>query len=179
MIERVVEGYPVFISLIPIIFLLALSKKQRDSILERDDYTSQLRHYSEEKGWHTIDPYLPEGKAKPHVHHIVPQRNGGEDEPDNLITVWEHEHTGRLPDGSFVDGNKKFVIHPDMEPTFARYRKGDKDAFKDMGDDRNAILSLGDTYHNVDHDREMLNTARERTNDSVKWGWKFPYKGRK
>ena len=79
---------------------MALSKRQRDAILNRDDHQSQLRTYSEEKGWHNgthcINPENP--CTSLHVHHIIPQRMGGKDSPENLITVPECIHVGRCRD---------------------------------------------------------------------------------
>lgn len=80
---------------------MALSKKQRQSILDRDNHQSQVRTYNEERGWHTLnhcaDPENP--CTSLHVHHIVPQRWGGKDEPNNLITVPECVHVGRCKSG--------------------------------------------------------------------------------
>jgi hypothetical protein len=86
---------PEYISLAPVI-LDALTKKQRQAILERDDYTSQMRHYSEDEGWHH-GGYCEDGGKECtdlHVHHIIPQREGGLDEPENLITLFACEHIG-------------------------------------------------------------------------------------
>lgn len=76
--------------------LMALTAKQRKAILERDDNTSQMRHYSEEKGWHKGGYCEDEGEGCTdlHVHHIKPQRSGGNDEPENLITLFACEHVG-------------------------------------------------------------------------------------
>jgi hypothetical protein len=83
-----------------------LSKKQRDSIVERDEGKSQMRHYSEEEGWHTggycKDPENPCPHL--HVHHIEPHGAGGSDDPTNLITVSECEHNGRCPSGRIKKG---------------------------------------------------------------------------
>lgn len=81
-------------------FMLALTQKQRQAILERDNHQSQMRHYSEEEGWHT-GGYCDEPQSCEHlqVHHIVPQSEGGSDEPNNLITLSECEHNGRCPSG--------------------------------------------------------------------------------
>lgn len=83
-----------------------IPKKLRKKILERDNHTSQMRHYDEEKGWHT-GGYCDdggEGCENLHVHHITPQRMGGKDEPDNLITVFSCEHNGVCPDEKIKDG---------------------------------------------------------------------------
>lgn len=86
---------PEAITLAPAI-LCALTKRQREAILERDEHTSQMRHYSEEKGWHTGGYCIDGGEncTDLHIHHIVPQREGGSDEPENLITLFACEHVG-------------------------------------------------------------------------------------
>jgi len=78
---------------------LPLTKNQREAILERDDYHSQMRHYSEGRGWYKNDvcPYDGEPCPHLHVHHIQPQRAHGGNDPTNLITIFECEHTGRCP----------------------------------------------------------------------------------
>lgn len=87
----------------------ALTKKQREAILERDNHTSQMRHYSEEEGWHTGGYCEDGGEGCSHlaVHHIKPQREGGSDEPENLITLFECEHVGRCPSGKIRDNLAK------------------------------------------------------------------------
>lgn len=84
----------------------ALTKKQRDAIIERDGGTSQLRHYSEEKGFYKEPNCIYDGNPCPHleVHHIKPQRTGGKDEATNLITLKACEHTGRCPSGRIKNG---------------------------------------------------------------------------
>ncbi len=79
---------------------MALSEKQRNAILDRDDNHSQMRHYSGKRGWFTNAncPYDDNPCNKLEVHHIVPQRMGGEDEPRNLITLTKCEHAGVCPE---------------------------------------------------------------------------------
>ena len=85
-----------------------LTPKQRRAILERDNHTPQLRHYSEEKGWHKggLCSDGEQGKCDHlHVHHIKPQgvmkdANASRDDindPYNLITTGACEHTGVCP----------------------------------------------------------------------------------
>jgi len=83
-----------------------LTKGQRLAILRRDNYMSQMRHYSEEKGWYKnyACPYDGKKCDHLHVHHIVPKHIGGEDVPDNLITLYECEHTGRCPGRRIING---------------------------------------------------------------------------
>jgi len=163
-------------------WLMALTHRQRKAILERDDYQSQMRHYSEEKGWHTSgdDKNLQ-------VHHVTPQGwakrvlnwpDDKIDSPRNLITVSEREHVGRRYDGTLT-GDKDFVIHPDTRQAFREHRKGNKGAFKDMVEGRKAKVDQGDKYWNTDHDVEMKQTAIERTDNAAIRGWKWPLRRKK
>jgi len=76
-----------------------LTKRQREAILDRDDHTSQMRTYSEEKGWH-LASYCdnPEDCNDLQVHHIKPRRKcktqEEADNPRNLITLFSCLHTG-------------------------------------------------------------------------------------
>jgi hypothetical protein len=155
-------------------FLLALTSKQRREIIERDDGQSQMRHYSEEQGWHTLPPCEPDG-CKLQVHHIQLQRDGGQDVPDNLITLAQCEHTGKRCDGTMVDPTQDFVVHPDVIDAVNAYRGGVKNAFELMAQARNEVLGQGEIYHNPDHDAEMAETALERTLNAVAAGWRFTF----
>ena len=77
----------------------SLSKKGRQDILKRDSNQSQMRHYSEEKGWYKNKncEYDGEPCGHLHVHHLKTRRQGGDDEPENLLTLSECEHNGRCP----------------------------------------------------------------------------------
>jgi hypothetical protein len=85
---------------------MALTRKQRAAILDRDNHQSQMRHYSEEKGWHTGGYCEDGGVGCTHleVHHTTPQGVGGEDTPENLITLYKCEHTGVCPDAKIKKG---------------------------------------------------------------------------
>lgn len=165
----------------------ALSKRQRESIIERDGGRSQMRHYSEERGFFQSDPSTCkecEGKGcKLQVHHIEPQRYAQAvlnllatdyDEPYNLITLYECEHNGRLADGTFADPKTDFVVHPDMIDTFKAYRAGDTKAFDKMFARRNELLAQGLAYWNPLHDDEFKEVARILTDNAVTQGWRFP-----
>jgi hypothetical protein len=109
MIKEVLTQAPEYLPLITAaagMLGLALNRRQRADILSRDDYTSQMRHYSEEKGWHT-GGYCEDGGLdcdNLQVHHIQPQgtfenyHDPEKDSPNNLITLFECEHSGRCPD---------------------------------------------------------------------------------
>jgi len=82
------------------------SKKQREAIFERDDFTSQMRGYSEEKGWHIKEGYCADGGETcewDHVHHEIPRGFGGTNTPENLITVHSCLHVGKCPGGRIED----------------------------------------------------------------------------
>lgn len=157
---------------------MSLTERQRKAIIERDEGTSQMRHYSEQKGFHRMkaeDCVDCDGKGCGlQVHHIQPQRTEGADEPENLITVYQCEHNGKKAKGAFADPATEFVIHPDMIETFQNYRKGDKRAFIKLSEQRNQKLASGVIYWNADHDEEMAETAKERTDTAISKGWRFP-----
>ena len=159
--------------------IMALTKKQRDAIIKRDDGESQMRHYSEEKGWFRRTPkncpYCGGRGCGLEAHHITTQRNGGMDAPDNLITLNRCEHTGKNANGQFVN-DIDFVVHPDIERATKQYRKGNKHSYIDMARDRNNLIQEGEVYWNTDHDAEMLETAHERTLAAAILGWIFPQK---
>lgn len=156
------------------------SERQRKAILERDNNTSQMRHYSEESGFAPT----PVEKCKAcngkgcglQVHHIDPRRNGGGDTPDNLITLFACEHIGKKANGELADTSEEFVVHPDTTDALRSYRKGNKKAFQEMSTKRDIKLQHGEIYWNPDHDEEMKETAVERTQSAVAKGWKWPLK---
>ena len=77
-----------------------LTKKQRNWILARDNYQSQLRTYNEKDGWTTkVAQCQVSGNGCPHlhVHHIKSRRAGGTNDPSNLLTIPSCVHTGRCP----------------------------------------------------------------------------------
>lgn len=157
---------------------MSLTERMRSWIIKRDDNQSQLRHYTEKKGFKTKDVETckdcdGEGCGL-QVHHIDPRRNGGDDVPDNLITVLQCEHNGKKKKGKLADVRKEFVIHEDMVEVFEEYRKGDKQAFNKMGKKRQEKLERGEVYWNTDHDDEMLETAKERTDNVTALGWIWP-----
>jgi hypothetical protein len=78
---------------------IRLTKQERLSILQRDDFHSQLRNYSEEKGFHTNENCPYDNRPCPHleVHHVLPVGAGGKNEPENLITLFSCQHVGRCP----------------------------------------------------------------------------------
>lgn len=156
-----------------------LTQAERRSILERDEYTSQMRHYTEDGGFQKgcrDCPIKDKGKRKLQVHHVNPNGNGGSNEPENLITVYECEHTGKMCDGTLADPNKKFVIHPDMLRGFFEYRKGNKKAIQQVMERRKPLKEKKEVYWNTDHDAEMAETAVERTQNAISLGWIFKRK---
>lgn len=169
---------PTVAAIIGGIYLLsnfALNKKQRQAILDRDNNTSQMRHYDERKGWVKGKPCATSECAL-QVHHIETQRNGGEDDPSNLITILECEHNGRCRTGEILDPEKTFIVHPDMPEVFQEYRKGNKNAFAQMFAKRNAKKEANEAYWNTEHDSEMAETASDNTKSAITKGWKWPWK---
>lgn len=175
---------------------MALTERQRREIIQRDGGTSIIQHYSEERGWFT-EGYcgaMSEHCTDLHVHHINPQRNGGGDVPENLATVFACEHIGVckqrcLPDNvslstparnKYVNPERAFVIHPDITDAFMGY-DGSKDYFKTVFKTRDELLAKGEVYWNTDHDRQLLDTARENTMDAglIGSGWIFHPRNKK
>lgn len=171
---------------------MALTEKQRHSIIERDWGTSQLLHYNEKEGWYKGGYCRERGGdcTDLHIHHIDPQRNGGGDEPNNLITLYACEHVGIckqnriVPEvalhiegkkqGKFVDPERAFVVHPDITRAFLGY-DGTDDYFKKIFHDRDERVKNGEYYWNTDHDEQFARTARERSIDAdmIAGGWTF------
>lgn len=152
------------------------TRKIREKIISRDDGVSQLRKYSEEKGWYRHGGYCadPDTCNSLHVHHIKPQRTGGNSNPKNLITLGSCQHVGRCPEerilpehqhdrgkpGKWVS-EKEFVVHPDMREALMNYRPDKK--FDHVFERRDKLVDKGVIYWNDIHDDEMKDTARQRS----------------
>ena len=61
----------------------------------------------------------------------------------------------------YVDQLRTFVVHPDLQAAYRNYRDGD--SFEKMFEKRREKTANGEAYWNTDHDEEMLETARERS----------------
>jgi hypothetical protein len=85
---------------------MALTERERKSILQRDGYQPQLPIFDGDK---IIYGYCEEPKECKHleVHHIVNQADGGTDEPKNLITTGKCIHVGVCPSGMILVRYKK------------------------------------------------------------------------
>ncbi len=130
-----------------LLFAIALTQKERLSILERDDYKCQFPMYSEERGWYICGRGSREDSHNLHVHHLDTQRNGGSNSPRNLLTCCKTHHT--------------MVIHPDVYEATLAYRAGDKQAFKKMIEKREAIIADGEEYWVSEWDIAMKERADE------------------
>lgn len=157
--------------------------RQRQAILERDEYQGQMRHYNEDRGWFTggyCD--VPLSCQSLHVHHIVPQRilsaqgytREEINDPTNLITLYSCEHTGQCPHGKCVDPGSDYVVHPDVITAMHEYGALKGQAFENMAALRNQMIEEGIEYWNTDHDAEMSETAIERTINASSHGWHYP-----
>lgn len=73
----------------------------------------------------------------------------------------------------WVDPDKAFVIHPDMQDALMNY-DGTGRTIREVFDERDRRVADGETYHNDLHDEEMLETAEERTKLAAAKGWKYP-----
>lgn len=160
-----------------------LTPSERQSIIERDNSTSQMRHYSEERGFYKRTREdckictITGKECGLQVHHINPRGNGGGNNPNNLITLFTCEHVGKRADGSLVDYHEEFVVHPDTIDATIDYRAGNKKAYANMAKRRDDIYKSGEPYWNTDHDAEMTETAHENTLIAAAHGW--IYKARK
>ena len=171
---------------------MALTEKQRRLILDRDDHTSQLTQYSEEKGWHRSQGYCGDGEncTHLHVHHVEPSGIGmseGKNRKDidtasNLITVFECEHTGRCPERKLPGGAKyveigseeQLVIHPDTTLAYQNYRGIRKPtSFDVMAEIRAEARANGEVYWEDSWDTILTDTADERTRCKAAEGWIF------
>lgn len=154
--------------------LNALSAKQRKWILERDDHQCQFPVYDEERGWHACG-----SRDRLQVHHINPQRWGKAegkteeelDRPENLLTLCYYHH--------------QIFIHPDMETARKDYGRQktlgiDKpDSFRWTFKKRDEAIKRGEHYWNDDWDEAMKEIAKERTDNFIIRGKKYPQKGKK
>lgn len=70
----------------------------------------------------------------------------------------------------WVDPQKTFVVHEDILTAFQGY-DGDPDHFKKVFKERDEAIANGEVYWNTDHDVEMAETARERSQQP---GWEYP-----
>jgi len=71
-----------------------------------------------------------------------------------------------MKEGKKYAKNEDFVIHPDIRDATKNYNG--KDTFKDAFAKRDELLEGGEPFWNTDHDEEMLETARERTDNFSK-----------
>lgn len=101
-------------------------------------------------------------KGRLQVHHITPQRLGGADEPENLISLDETIHPG--------------VIHPDVFAAKVEYAKGNKNAFDEMRQRRNEQIRSGEKYYNDTYDEEFRVIARHNTQNAALDKQFFPRK---
>jgi hypothetical protein len=141
---------------------MALTDRQRKAILERDKYTCR----------HPDKSFACGGKL--YVHHISCQRWSRDvlhleweeiDNPVNLITLCRNHHVGHPRS-----------VHPDNQIALEAYRKGNKKAFIEMAEARNAKQERGEKYWNDEYDEEMLEYARKATMRAAHKGWTFPWK---
>ena len=164
---------------------MTVTEKQRKLILERDEHTSQIRHYSEKGGWqrggYCRDKGL--GCTDLHVHHLKTRRTmrgrprDVVDESTNLITTFACEHNGvckqrKLPGGNKYVDDDHFVIHPDMSYARRTY-DGTPRSYAVAMEIRDEMVAEGEPYWNTDHDVEMAETARERTQTASASDWRY------
>ena len=145
-------------------FAVALTSRERLSILERDDFKCQFPMYSERRGWHICGYGSKSNSTNLHCHHLETQRNGGNNDPRNLLILCKMHHT--------------HVIHPDVWEATQAYRAGNKDAFKEMIEKREQIIADGEIYWNDSWDIALKERATYQTHQRYFDGWKM-FKKRK
>lgn len=75
--------------------------------------------------------------------------------------------------GKWVNPRKAFVVHPDV--AVARWEYGQNPrSIAQLLERREEQTLSGEIYWNTEHDEEMAETARERTQNASARGWKFP-----
>lgn len=152
-----------------------LNSKQRENILRRDEYSPQMRHYDEDRGFHKkdcndCDHQARDGSRHLQVHHIDPRSEGGSStDPENLISLCPGDHIGRRCDGSIQDPSQEFVVHPDNVTALRKFRGGNKNSYNEMVQEREQKKKRNEEWMNHDHDAEMRETAEE--NSKRPW-WK-------
>ena len=79
----------------------------------------------------------------------------------------------------WIDPDKEFVVHPDILESFQNYN-GSGCSFASTFKARGEVLAHDPDmiYHDDSHDREMEETARERTRVYAAKGNKWPVKRR-
>lgn len=137
---------------------LALTKRERDSILERDDNRCQfpLKHVC---------------RGDLQVHHVIPQRYAERlgipssmyDQPENLITLCFNVHVGDDPN----------CIHPDIRAARSDYRRGDKNAFAEAFHVREELIRARQPYWNTANDRLLTTKAWIQTAKAIRNGWRY------
>lgn len=156
-LKRDVLLYGTISAAIPLFLLTALSDKQRRSV--RDDRDGGKCQFP---GQHHCTPDRLE------VHHISPQRweesmdipEEVRDRKNNVLTICYTAH--------------QVVVHPDMEEARAKYRRGDKGAFRDVFVARLRKIARREPYWETVYDAAMMQRARQLTAQAEARGWQMP-----
>lgn len=149
------------------VMAMAFTAKQKEYLKSRDDYVCQAYKLGipHDCNGH---PNMEPSQRKNECHHIIPQRYarviGMEtaDFPENGILLCSNFH--------------QRTIHPDMRVALQKYRGGNKEAFHQVGIDRDALLNEGAIYWNPEHDRRLSTRAIQLTQKFTKRGRSFPEK---
>jgi len=159
--------------------LYKYTQKVRGQVLKRDNFASQLRKYTEEKGWFRHGGYCrrPENCDWLQVHHITPQRMGGSSQMENMITLTECQHIGRCPGCRILPehrndigkrgkwlSRKEFMVHPDMQEALMGYNPS-RNSFKEVFAKRDKQALRNEIYWDNSHDDEMRETAIRRSKE--------------
>lgn len=148
-----------------------LNQKQRQAILERDCYSSQI----------TGEPNCPYDNflcSNLHVHHIIPLRVGGRSVPENLITLFSCEHVGVCPERRIFGFEKyapksQFVIHRDIQKAYQEYN-GTKKSFEEVFRERDILVRKGKVFWDNSRDGFLREKSIKNTKKAIKKGWQWP-----
>jgi len=100
----------------------------RRTVLERDDYACRFCGTTDEE-------HRQEHDTGPHAHHVIPEANGGEDRPENLITVCGSCHrTLEATHGAAVADIKRREDYADDLEGVARVWRDRQETLDDLDD---------------------------------------------
>ena len=137
-----------------------LSQNQKKWILRRDGNRCQKFRFVNEK-WIQCP-----NTTNLQVHHILARRAievwglGNPHTPKNLITLCKNHHVG--------DADS---VHPDIPIATRDYGRGNKEAFKDLGTERNLQLKRGKPFWSTMFDSQFIRRAEVNTE---KYQQKYP-----
>lgn len=148
-----------------------LTAKQREWILKRDNHDCQGRTVM------MSHRCLHDELQCHHIRSQMEEYNNGAteeevDSPENLITLCSVAHVDSR-------GDNPNAVHNDQYWATCAYRGGNKNAFKELQEDRAARLARGEPHHNDRYDRGFLAYARDATRKFKEKGNEYPKRNRR